>query len=161
MRIQGGNDSIFALLAARQSSSAAGAKSTEQAAAASSATREIDVAAPEEDSPDFTQMTPKEMKDFAKQLFDKGEIDLTQLFMLQTAGMPLGKVGANGEFVPLSNDETNAFQNKPVNYFSTAQEAMKFIEQSGKASDPTSGYANWKGIVDALKHATSGVDVAG
>ena len=161
MRIQGGNDSIFALLAARQSSGATSAKTPEQAAGVVAAASDVAVATPEDNSPDFTQMTPREMKDFAKQLFDAGEIDLTQLFMLQTAGVPLGKLGANGEFVPLSNDETNAFQNQPVNYFEVAQGAMEYIEQSGKANDPTSGYANWKGIVEALQRATSGLDLVG
>lgn len=161
MRIQGGNDSIFALLAARQSSTAAGAKASDQTAAAIAITGDIAVAAPEEESPDFTQMTPREMKDYAKQLFDAGEIDLTQLFMLQTAGMPLGRLGDNGELIPLTNDETNAFQSQPVNYFQVAQDAMDYIEYTGKEHDPTSGYANWKGIFEALKRATSGVDVVG
>lgn len=161
MRIQGGNDSIFALLAARQSSATGGANTSGQTAAATTAAGEIALAAPEEEPPDFSRMTPREMKDFAKQLFDAGEIDLTQLFMLQTAGVPLGKVGAGGEFVPLSNDETNALQNQPVDYFQVAKDAMKYIESTGKEHDPTSGYANWKGIVEALKKATSGVDVVG
>ena len=161
MRIQGGNDSIFALLAARQSSATAGAKATEQAAVEFSATSGVAVTSPEEESPDFSQMTPREMKDFAKQLFDAGEIDLTQLFMLQTAGMPLGRLGDNGELIPLTNDETNAFQSQPVDYFQVAKDAMKYIESTGKENDPTSGYANWKGIVEALKKATNGVDVVG
>jgi hypothetical protein len=161
MRIQGGNDSIFALVAARQSTSAAGSKASDQTGATTSATGEIAVTTPEEESPDFSQMTPREMKDFAKQLFDAGEIDLTQLFMLQTAGMPLGRLGDNGELIPLTNDETNAFQSQPIDYFQVAKDSMKYIESTGKEHDPTSGYANWKGIVEALKKATSGVDVVG
>ena len=160
MRIQSGTDSIFALLAARQSSTAAGARASDQAVAVTAVTGEI-ASAPEEESPDFTQMTPREMKDYAKQLWESGEIDLTQLFMLQTAGMPLGRMGDNGELIPLTNDETNAFQSQPVNYFQVAQDAMDYIEYTGKQHDPTSGYANWKGIVEALKRATTGVDVVG
>ena len=161
MRIQGGTDSIFALLAARQSSAAGGAKASDQTVAATAVTGDGAVATPQKESPDFTQMTPREMKDVAKKLFDDGKIDLTQLFMLQTAGMPLGRLGDNGEFIPLTNDETNAFQNQPVNYFQVAQDAMEYIEYTGKEHDPTSGYANWKGIVKALKRATNGVDVVG
>lgn len=159
VRIQGGADSVFALLAARESSTAAGAKASDQAVAATTATGDVD--APEEESPDFTRMTPREMKDYAKQLWEAGEIDLTQLFMLQTAGMPLGRLGDNGELIPLTTDETNAFQSQPVNYFQVAQDAMDYIEYTGKQHDPTSGYANWTGIVEALKRATSGVDVVG
>jgi hypothetical protein len=161
MRIQGGTDSIFALLAARQSSAAPGDKASDQTAAATAGTGEVPVAAPAEDSPDFTQMTPREMKDYAQQLWESGEIDLTQLFMLQTAGMPLCRPGDNGELIPLTNDETNAFQSQPANYFQVAQDAKEYIEYTGKQHDPTSGYANWKGIVEALKRATSGVDVVG
>lgn len=161
MRIQSGTDSISALLAARQSSASAGAKSSEQQGATTAVTGDIAATTPGEESPDFTQMTPREMKDYARQLWEAGEIDLTQLFMLQTAGMPLGRVGDNGELIPLTNDETNAFQSQPVNYFQVANDAMEYIEYTGKQHDPTSGYANWKGIVAALKRATSGVDVVG
>lgn len=161
MRIQGGTDSILALLAARRSSAlSGGVKSAEQAAEATMTTESV-AAAPERRILDFTRMTPGEMKGVAKGLFDAGEIDLTQLFMLQTAGAALGKVGANGEFVPLSDAERDAFNNQPTNYFQVAQGAMEFIEQSNRANDPTAGYANWKGIVQALQRATGGVDVVG
>ena len=162
MQIQGGTDSIFALLAARQSGAAAGPRSAAYADAAKASTASETPAAGAESPPlDFTHMTPSEMQGVAKKLFDAGEIDLTQLFMLQNAGVPLGKLGASGEFVSLSEDEQNVFRNEPVNYFQVAQGAMEFIEYSGKTNDPTSGYANWKGLVEALQRATGGVDLLG
>ena len=159
---QGGTDSIFALLAARQSAATGGAKVANRASAATTpSTPESSAGSGEEPPLDFSQMPPREMQGFAKKLFDAGEIDLTQLFMLQTAGVPLGKVSPAGEFVPLSQDEQNAFRNQPVNHFQVAQGAMEFIEQSGKSNDPTSGYANWRGIVQALQRATTGINVIG
>jgi len=108
---------------------------------------------------DYSRMTPREMQGIAQSLYESGKIDVTQLFMLQNAGMPLGKAGANGEFVPLTAAERASFQDKPVNYLKISQDAITNLEQSGKASDPKSGYAQWTGILSALKQSTSGVDV--
>ena len=108
---------------------------------------------------DYTRMTPREMQGIAQSLYESGKIDLTQLFMLQNAGMPLGKVGANGEFVSLTAAERASFQDKPVNYLKIGQDAIANLEQSGKASDPKSGYTQWTGILSALRQTSTGVDI--
>ena len=58
---------------------------------------------------DFRKMTPDQMKGVAKDLYQSGKIDLSQLLILETAGVPIGKVGAKGEFVPLSASEKASY----------------------------------------------------
>ncbi len=111
---------------------------------------------------DFTSMTPNQMKGAANALYKSGQIDLTQVFMLENAGRPLGKTGANGEFIPLSATEREATGNTPVNYIRTAKDAMNYLEQTGQAADPKSGYAQWQGILDTLQTmqgARTGVNI--
>jgi hypothetical protein len=111
---------------------------------------------------DFTRMTPGEMGDAASRFYESGEIDLTQLFMLQNAGVPLGKVGANGEFVPLTAAERESFRNTPVDFIQTAKDALAGIESQGRAAEPTSGYQGWKDILALLQSRQgqiSGVDL--
>lgn len=100
---------------------------------------------------DLTNMTPNQMQTVAQKLFEAGKIDFTQLFMLENAGIPLGKQGTNGEFIPLSETERDYYRTKPVNYIQTCNDALQFLKQSGHASDPTSGYAAWSGILAALQ----------
>jgi hypothetical protein len=100
---------------------------------------------------DVANMTPNQMQGVAQELYKSGKIDLTQLFMLQNAGMPIGREGANGEFIPLSVAEKTRFSQTPTNYISIVEGAIRFIEQTGMASDPKSGYAQWKGVLAALE----------
>jgi hypothetical protein len=100
---------------------------------------------------DFTSMTPNQMQGAAEDLYDSGAIDLTQLFKLQTAGMPLGKQGPDGSLVPLSSAQKASYANAPVDYIQTAKDAMSYIEQQGRSTDPTSGYDQWQGILSALE----------
>lgn len=100
---------------------------------------------------DFTNMTPREMHDAATKLYRAGEVDLTQLFRLQNMGVPLGRQGASGEFVPLSDDERDAFRDQPYDYLAGARDAISFLEQSGRASDPKSGYQSWQGLLNVLQ----------
>lgn len=104
---------------------------------------------------DFANMTPNQMHDAAQDLYKSGKIDLTQLLMLQTAGVPIGRQGANGEFVPLSESEKASYSSKPMDYVQAARDAIKFLEQAGLASDPKSGAEQWKGILAALQGITS------
>lgn len=104
---------------------------------------------------DFTHMTPAQMQGVAQDLFKSGKIDITQLFMLQNAGVPLGKAGQNGEFIPLSADEKSRYGNTPVNYVQTAKDALAFLDQSGYGADPKSGYTEWKSILATLQDTTS------
>lgn len=92
---------------------------------------------------DYTRMTPNDMKTAAKKLFDEGKIDLHQLGMLQMAG-PLGKVGPNGQFVPFTPAEQARIDSTPVNYIQLTRNAIAGIESRGEASNPTSGYRDWK-----------------
>jgi hypothetical protein len=101
---------------------------------------------------DFSDMTPREMHDTATKLFRAGEVDLTQLFMLQNMGVPLGRQGASGEFVPLSAAERDTFRDQPYDYLAGARDAISYIEQSGRASDPKSGYQSWQGILNVLQN---------
>lgn len=111
---------------------------------------------------DFTNMTPREMHDTATKMYRAGEVDLTQLFMLQNMGVPLGQMGSAGEFIPLSDAEREAFRDRPHDYLSGGRDAISFIEQSGRASDPKSGYRSWQGILDVLQNrqgTPAGIDL--
>lgn len=111
---------------------------------------------------DFGSMTPSEMHDVADKLFKAGDIDLTQLFMLQNMGVPLGRMGASGELVPLTEAERDGFRSQPYDYFAGTKGAMAFLEQSGRTHDPKSGYQNWQGILDVLEKrqgAPAGLDI--
>lgn len=111
---------------------------------------------------DFKSMTPKQMRGLADQLWREGKIDITENLMLQRMGIPLGKLGSNGEFIPLSGVELAGYENKPINYFEVGGDAMKFLEQSGKADNPQYGYDRWKNILnvlDELQGTPSGIDL--
>jgi hypothetical protein len=71
---------------------------------------------------DFTSMTPSQMQTTAQNLFQSGDIDLTQAFKLQTIGLPLGTMGPDGTVVPLSSAQHAAYGNTPVNYIQLAQD---------------------------------------
>jgi hypothetical protein len=100
---------------------------------------------------DFRSMTPRQMHGVANALHAAGKIDATQLLMLQTAGMPIGKMGPSGEYIPLSDAEKASYGNRPVNYLQTITDAIAHLEQTGAAYDPKSGYEAWKGILLALQ----------
>ncbi len=100
---------------------------------------------------DFTEMTPKQMKEIANDLFKQGKIDLDQLFQLETAGIPLGKLGAHGEFVELTAAERDGFMNQPMNYIQYTSERISCLEQSGYSNDPKSGYDMLKSLLGQLK----------
>lgn len=102
------------------------------------------------------------MQDVATQLYKSGEIDLTQLFMLQNAGIPLGKIGPNGEFIQLSAAEHESYRNTPIDFIHAAKEAIAGNEHQGRASDPKSGYGSWKDILAVLQNRqgqVAGIDV--
>jgi hypothetical protein len=99
---------------------------------------------------DFTNMTPNQMKDAAQKLYDTGQIDLQQLGNL-TLGPVVGKVGANGEFALLTQQEREAVNNTPIDYIKLVGHQLSSIERDGRVSDPTSGYGNWKELLSVLK----------
>jgi hypothetical protein len=100
---------------------------------------------------DFTNMTPRQMKGVANELFKQGKIDIDQLFQLETAGVPLGKQGAHGEFVELTSAEKESYMNKPVNYIKHTADCINFLEQTGYANDPKSGYEMMRNLLGKLK----------
>jgi hypothetical protein len=111
---------------------------------------------------DFSQMSRSQMQGVAQGLYKSGQIDLTQLFMLQQAG-PIGKVGPNGEFIPFTATERADIDSRPVNYPQLVQRAIAGIESRGEATDPKSGYNDWKHILATLRAnqgSVSGVDVS-
>jgi hypothetical protein len=111
---------------------------------------------------DFSQMSRSQMQGVAQGLYKSGQIDLTQLFMLQQAG-PVGKVGPNGEFVPFTAAERADIDGRPVNYLDIVQGAIAGIESRGEATDPKSGYNDWKHILATLRAnhgSVSGVDIS-
>jgi hypothetical protein len=100
---------------------------------------------------DFTHMTPKQMKGIANEMFKQGKIDLDQLFQLETAGIPLGKQGPHGEFVQLTPAEREGFMSQPLNYIQNTADRISFLDQSGYANDPKSGYDMLKNLLGKLK----------
>lgn len=112
---------------------------------------------------DFTHMTPNEMQDAASQLYKSGKIDTLQMLNLKMMGVPLAKLGPNGTVVPLSAQERASFMSQPYNYIQGAQDQVNDLERSGYASDPKSGYQDWKSLLATLQTTqgtTSGVDIA-
>lgn len=101
--------------------------------------------------PDVSHMTPNQMQAVATDLWQAGKIDLSQLFMLQTAGVPVGKQGPQGEFVALTAAEQASYGNTPVDYIQVSKDAIAGIEWRHQAADPTSGYTQWKGILATLQ----------
>jgi hypothetical protein len=108
-----------------------------------------------EAAPDFTDITPNEMRDAATRLFQSGKIDFTELFMLQHAGVPLGKAGLYGEFVPLTAAEKESVGNTPLNYAQLAKNAIAALERQGETLDPKSGYKQWRNILGVLTSSQS------
>jgi hypothetical protein len=111
---------------------------------------------------DFSQMSRSQMQGVAQGLYKSGQIDLTQLFMLQQAG-PIGKVGPNGAFVPFTAAERADIDRSPVNYLDVVQGAIAGIESRGGATDPKSGYNDWQHILATLRAnqgSVSGVDIS-
>ena len=82
--------------------------------------------------------------------------------MLQQAG-PIGKVGPNGEFAPFTATERADIDSRPANYLQRVQGAIAGIESRGAATDPKSGYNDWKHILATLRAnqgSVSGVDIS-
>ena len=102
---------------------------------------------------DFTNMTPKQMKGVANEMFKQGKIDIDQLFHLENVGVPFGKLGANGEFVALTPAEREGYMSKPVNYVKYTADRISFLEQTGYANDSKSGYEMLKNFLGKLKRS--------
>ncbi|MHB1099316.1 MAG: hypothetical protein ACYCZR_07145 [Burkholderiales bacterium] len=100
---------------------------------------------------DFTNMTPHQMKSVAQNLCKAGKIDPVQLFELENAGMPLGRMGRHGELVPLSTDEKARYANMPVNYVQTIQNVIQFMETSGEVAYPKSTTKEWQGLLSLMQ----------
>lgn len=100
---------------------------------------------------DFTKMTRNEMKDFSQKLFKSGQISLDELGALQLSG-PVGKAGANGQFVPFTAAERAQIDNQPMDYMQMANDAISGIESRGEASDPKSGYQTWQSVRSLLQN---------
>jgi hypothetical protein len=126
-----------------------------QTSSAKTTTAAATTSTKQQSTADVTSMTSAEMQQHAQSLFDQGKIDLTELFMLQNAGIPIGKQGANGEFIPYSQEERDQFRHTPMNYIQTAQDAIKQLEQSGYANDPVSGYQRWQHILTTLQQSVA------
>lgn len=109
-----------------------------------------------ENTRDFTEMTPTQMREAARELFKGREINLDQLFLLENMGVPLGKAGPNGEFIALDQAERATFENTPVNYLTQLSSAIRFLEETGYAMDPLSGYETKKDLLSTLSHLQRG-----
>ena len=158
MKIGDGANVVHALIAARQQATTSPVKIQTSPSAASSTSAETSSVS----TYDFTNMTPRQMHEAATRLYKSGEIDLTQLFRLQQAGVPLGKTGPDGGFVPLSSAERDGYRDAPANFMQIARDALTHIEQTGRASEPTSGYQSWKDILAVLQRrqgTVSGVNI--
>ncbi|MBC3863391.1 hypothetical protein H8K32_14900 [Undibacterium jejuense] len=105
----------------------------------------------------FTNMTPAQMQGIAKQWCAEGKIDPVQLFNLQFAGMPLGKVGSNGECILLTQAERASYERQPINYVDLAKSQVAALQS--QAGDPKSVYKEWKGILEILQGQSDNVAV--
>jgi hypothetical protein len=100
---------------------------------------------------DFTNTEPREMKRVAKEMWREGKIDLDQLFYLENMGVPLGKEGPQGQFVPLTADEKATYEATPFDYIAGIESHLEFLRQSSMENNPLSGFATWKGLLDVLR----------
>jgi hypothetical protein len=100
---------------------------------------------------DFTNMSPNAMKSVGNEMFKQGKIDIDQLFQLENAGVPLGKLGPNGQFVALTPAEREDYMSKPVNYVKYTADRISFLEQTGYANDSKSGYEMLTSLLGKLK----------
>lgn len=105
---------------------------------------------------DFSHMTPSEMRDLSGDLYDSGDLDLTQVLQLQLSGRPLGKIGPDGALLPLSNAESSAYDSTSQDFIGIANNALDQIESQGRAEDPTSGYQSWQSILSVLNNLQGG-----
>lgn len=99
---------------------------------------------------DYRRMTPAQMKGEAKALYDGGRIDLTQLHLLQTVGVPIGKA-VDGGFQPLSPQERSTYENQPIDFVARIESHLRFLEERGGVADPTSGYGSWSSLLSVLR----------
>ena len=105
---------------------------------------------------DFSHMTPSEMRDVTGDLYDSGDLDLTQVLQLQLSGRPLGKIGPDGTLLPLSDAESSAYDSTSQDFIGIANNALGEIESQGRASDPASGYQSWQSILSVLNNLQGG-----
>lgn len=141
---------ISGLNALYQAAAARRTANTAQAPASQSGTDKASDAGEGVSSYDFTNMTRNEMKDFTQKLYKSGQMSFDELSILQLAG-PLGKVGANGEFVPFTDAERAQIDKQPMDYMRMANDAISGIESRGAASDPKSGYQTWQSVRSLLQ----------
>ena len=154
---------IYALMARQGANSAAKTAGSSGGAADSAATASTGQSSNTVSTYDFTDMTPNEMQGVASNLYASGQIDSTQLLHLQLMGVPVGKMGPNGTFVPLTDAERSSYMSQPYNYIQGLQGIVDNLQQTGYASDPKSGYEGWKNMLATLQKlqgTTSGVDIA-
>ncbi len=105
---------------------------------------------------DFSHMTPKQMRAISKDMHQHGDIDLDAMISLQAIG-PLGKAGANGEFIPFTSEEREQIDNTPINYRQTVADQRDNIERMGRTLDPTSAYSMWVKLDQLLGQTTASV----
>jgi hypothetical protein len=111
---------------------------------------------------DFTNLTPKQLDSIIPGLVKSGKIDAQQALQLSLVGAPIGNVGPNGGFVPLSSAQKAAYANQPVNYIQNISSQLAYLQQSGYASNPQYGYAALQTLgatLQNLQGTTSGVNV--
>jgi hypothetical protein len=97
-------------------------------------------------APDFTHMSRTQMMGAASGLYQSGQISLEQMGKLEMMG-PLGKVGANGQFQAFTAQERASLDSQPVNYIDQTRKVVSAIEQRGDATNPLSGYQDWKQLL--------------
>lgn len=102
---------------------------------------------------DFRHLEPREMKRVAKEMWRQGKIDLDQLFDLENMGMPLGKEGPHGQFVPLTADEKATYEATPFDYIAGIESHLEFLRQNSMENNPLSGFARWRGLLDVLRNS--------
>lgn len=84
---------------------------------------------------DFTRMSPNEMKSVSLELFEAREIDLTQLRMIDLMGKPIGKMGAGGELVALTQQEREVHEGRVTNYMANIQNMIRSAREAGGGPD--------------------------
>lgn len=93
------------------------------------------------------------MQNVATQLHRSCDIDLTQLLMLHDAGVRSARWDRTANLFVCQPQSGKAFS---ANQWTSSrgQNAIAGIEYQGRASDPTSGYASWNGILAVLQSTT-------
>lgn len=98
------------------------------------------------------------MRSVAQELYEAGEIDLTQVRLLDLSARPIGSMGAHGEFVRLSVADQAAIDKRPTDYLSAIQAQIQSLERAGGGADFKEAARSLKQLLGVLARHQRDID---